>query len=700
MKCVHLPRLLGSVIVLLLLTAIVATAQQARPRPREFPPGTLKSLQDLPPGRLRTRIEGLPPATQQRATEWLARFHFAEADLQTLEVDSEGGIYYADHFTLAPVAADQAGAEPVTAEAAVPISPFPTNLVFHSRPGSANVLFLNFSGADITNTAWNTSLGRTLIPAVAFSTDSDFSTFSDAEQSAIKRIWQRVSEDYAPFNIDVTTERPAIFNTRTAHALITRSTDANGLANPSSSAGGIAYVDVFAGSSYPNYRPAWIYFNNLSGNESYIAEAASHEVGHNMGLSHDALTDGTSYYAGHGSGNTSWGPIMGTGYNRNVTQWSKGEYYMANNTQDDLAIIAAKISYRPDDHGNTRATATPLVITGGTNIVSSTPEEDPTNANPANKGVLAGNTDVDVFSFTTGYGPINLNVNPWIEPSGTRGGNLDVVLELYDSTGALLMTNNSPTLTTAQIQSTLNQGTYYLYIRNAGVGDPTASTPSGYTAYGSIGQYFISGYVAPSGAAAPAINLTTMANDLAWGTVTPGSGAYSPGASVQLVATPAPYYRFECWTNGIVSTNDPLSVVLTTNVSVQALFSELLTTNHPTPLWWLASNGYTGNFESAVTNRGANGMALWQSYLAGLSPTNPASQLRLSMSRTPNGAANIFNWSTVTGRVYTIWYGTNVGGPLLALPGASNLAATVRSFTNAVNPAQRSAFYRIEARRP
>jgi hypothetical protein len=168
---------------------------------------------------------------------------------------------------------------------------------------------------------------------------------------------------------------------------------------------------------------------------------------------------------------------------------------------------------------------------------------------------------------------------------------------------------------------------------------------------------------------------------------------------VQLLATPATYYRFECWTNGIVSTNDPLSLLLTTNLSIQALFTEILTTNHPTPLWWLASNGYAGNFESAVTNRGPNGMPVWQSYLAGLTPTNPASQLRLSMSRSPNGATNIFNWSTVTGRVYTIWYGTNVGGPLLPLPGASNLTATIRSFTNAVNPALRSAFYRIEARK-
>ena len=46
-------------------------------------------------------------------------------------------------------------------------------------------------------------------------------------------------------------------------------------------------------------------------------EAASHEAGHNLGLSHDG-TRKTGYYAGHGD----WAPIMGVGYYREVSQWS------------------------------------------------------------------------------------------------------------------------------------------------------------------------------------------------------------------------------------------------------------------------------------------------------------------------------------------------------------------------------------------
>ena len=41
---------------------------------------------------------------------------------------------------------------------------------------------------------------------------------------------------------------------------------------------------------------------------------------------------------GHGTGALSWGPIMGASYGRNVSQWSRGQYYRATNAEDDLAI--------------------------------------------------------------------------------------------------------------------------------------------------------------------------------------------------------------------------------------------------------------------------------------------------------------------------------------------------------------------------
>ena len=469
-----------SVAILSLLTALMAhflpsaSAQEARGR-KEFPPGLLRRIDDLPAGRLRQQIERLPAQARERAMNWLASSHITTEDLVALQVDAEGGIFYADEFKVAPAAEEAA---PPMAQAAVPVSPFPADIIFHSKRGAPNVLYLNFAGETVTGTSWNDSVGRITIPAVAFSIDADYSTFSDAEQLAIRRIWQRVAEDYAAFDIDVTTERPPSFTTRTAHALITRSTDANGAKNPASDSGGVAYLGVFGTATYSRYRPAWIYSDNLAGEESYIAEAASHEIGHNLGLSHDGTTDGSDYYGGHGSGETSWGPLMGTGYNRSLSQWSKGEYYRANNTQDDLATIASKLTYRPDDHGDTFAATTALAIGSGGVINSTTPENDPQNFSPANKGVIERSTDVDVFSFATGAGAVTLRVNPWIVASGrTRGGNTDLVAQLYNSSGQVLLTANVATTTGATIQTTLTEGIYYLVVRTTGVGYPTDQLP-------------------------------------------------------------------------------------------------------------------------------------------------------------------------------------------------------------------------------
>jgi len=471
----------------------------SKPGSGEFPPGSLQAIDHLPASRLRTQIEGLPELAQQRAMRWLRSVHFTVQDLPSLHVDRRGGIFFACDMELAPVDPQPAGVLPEPGLATLPVSPFPASLVFHSRPGAPNVIYVNFEGENVTGTDWNDFLGRDEIPALPFSADTDYTTYNDTEQLLIKRVWQRMAEDYAPFNVDVTTERPAEFGARTAMALITGKTDANGDPNPYNSSGGVAYLSVFGTSSYAVYRPAWIYHDNLGNTESFVAEAASHEVGHNMGLSHDGKTDGTEYYSGHGTGDTSWGPLMGTGYNRNVTQWSKGDYYLANNSQDDILNLVAKLGYRTDDHGNTAGTATVLVVSNGTNITSTTPENDPTNSSPANKGVLERSSDLDVFSFITGNGPVELAVRPWIMPSGTRGGNLDIVLELRDEGGSLLLTNNPSSLTTSIIQTNLLEGRYYLHVRGTGTGDPLSSTPTGYTAYGSVGQYFVSGSVTVPG---------------------------------------------------------------------------------------------------------------------------------------------------------------------------------------------------------
>jgi hypothetical protein len=178
---------------------------------------------------------------------------------------------------------------------------------------------------------------------------------------------------------------------------------------------------------------------------------------------------------------------MGTGYNRNVSQWSRGEYPDASNTQDDTGILAAQLAVRADDHADTLAGATRLISDAAGNISATTPHDDPDNLASGNKGVIETEADLDLFYFDTGGGPVSLAVTPAWQQRYTQGGNLDVHAALYDTGGTLLAESNSQSATDASLSAGLAAGRYYLAVQGTG------STTSPYSPYGSLGQYFISG---------------------------------------------------------------------------------------------------------------------------------------------------------------------------------------------------------------
>src|SRR3982750_461484 len=108
----------------LLIAISPSTEAQQVPQTRQFTPGQKPQVRDLPAGKFRNKIERLPLQARDRAMAWLDKFHFTTEDLNSLQADAEGGIYYEDNFQLADVPAG-AEAGPTTSEAAVPINPFP-----------------------------------------------------------------------------------------------------------------------------------------------------------------------------------------------------------------------------------------------------------------------------------------------------------------------------------------------------------------------------------------------------------------------------------------------------------------------------------------------------------------------------------------------------------------------------------------------
>ena len=359
--------------------------------------------------------------------------------------------------------------------------------LLHSRPGAKRTIYLDFNGATLTGTAWNTAQQPTIF-AEPFDIDGVPGTFSTAELERIQYIWQRVAEDYAPFDVDVTTEAPPADRlTRSSTSdeiygttvLITRRTFYN------CSCGGVAYVGIFDHVG-DTYKPALVFFDMLgSGNEKYVAEAISHEAGHNMGLNHDGAA-GTGYYQGHGSGVTGWAPIMGVGYYQPLVQWSKGEYSGANQKEDDYTVMQSNgLPLRTDDHGNSSGAATGLAGTTAGGVTSFKAS-----------GVVERPTDADFFSFVAGAGTISFAVAP-----ASRSPNLDAVLELRNSAGTLLASSNpADGLNGSVTYNATSGGTFYVSVKGTGKGDPLAT---GYTDYGSLGEYRLTGSASQTSGSAP-----------------------------------------------------------------------------------------------------------------------------------------------------------------------------------------------------
>ena len=490
---------------LLITTVLAAAVSVAAAQPgndigqqRMFGKGHPFFVGDLPPGRTREKLESLPAPARRRAMDWLHSFAFPAKDVDVLIITDEGDVLYADPTPPELPAEIEQASEADGASPEPDASAADDAFSLHSNPGSPNVVYLDFDGHVVSATAWN---GGSTLYARPYDTDGDPSAFSQTERGAIAEIWHRVAEDFAPFDVDVTTEEPAQFTATTGRILITRDDDEFGTPMPYAGAGGVAYVNVWGRTGtydYPHYSPAFVYYDNLgNGQPRYVAEAASHEFGHNLALAHDG-TSTVTYYSGHNAGPSGgyidWAPIMGNSYGADVSQWSRGDYADANNQQDDLLEIANRLSYRFDDHANTQSQATPLAIDGSGNVVSTNPELDPFNVDADNKGVIEDSGDVDYFVLNLGTGIVNLTVHPaWdaFYHDASRGANLDLHVALYDPSGALVAEDNPATNTDATLLASVSAGTYFLTVTGVGAGDPLTA----YDAYGSIGQYFINGAV-------------------------------------------------------------------------------------------------------------------------------------------------------------------------------------------------------------
>jgi len=431
---------------------------------------------------------------------------------KALRFETRNGQVYLKQEDLRKIICEQPESEkpedefPTREKTAAPNSAVPTILGIDTRklqsyPGAKAVIYIDFDG-HMSGQRWansyNGGLQFYLTPA-NISSDNEYS------------VWKVMSEDYKPFDINITTDSTVFHQyatNRRQRLVVTRNSSWQTLSTT-----GIAWVNGFSAGDDPcfSFPSGFSSSNPLSTlNAERLGEVSTHECGHTVGLSHDG-TSTIAYYRGHGN----WAPIMGSGYTRNVTQWSKGEYADANQLQDDLAIITGTTNgfgYKTDDCGNTFATSKPFVIaTGG--IV-----------NPLdNNGVIERNTDIDVFQFTTSGGTISLHFGTALPKP-----NLDIKASLYNSSNQLITSSDIADITYADINTTLTEGSYYVTIEGVGYGDPLST---GYSKYASLGYYEISGTIPTTGTGNqyPIVTITAPINGTSF--VAPGSITINATAS-------------------------------------------------------------------------------------------------------------------------------------------------------------------------
>jgi hypothetical protein len=407
--------------------------------------------------------------------------------------------------------ADIAQTDTTTSGTLIASSPLSSLPQLSSNSAARVKLYLDFNGN--FESAWGSYHN---VSTRVFDRDGDATTFSSSEVSTIREIWARVAEDYAPFNVDVTTIVPGSFANGAAVRLAIGGNYSDWFGQ---SAGGVAYVGGFTNSAS---NTGYVFEDALgNGNARYVAEAVSHEAGHLFGLLHQSTWANGQLQDEYNSGTSAWAPIMGVGYYANRTTWHRGNTSQgAGIYQDDISILAGatnNFGLRADDFSNSFSTPSALPMSGtGVNF----------------SGLVGSRSDVDVFRFTTGGGNVNFQMNV-----AQFGNNLDGAIEIRNSAGGVLRVSDPGDTFGASLSMTLTSGSYFLVVRGSGV--------FGNSSYGNLGKYTVTGTV-PSGTsvAAPEISVSVGTTNIAdGGTIDFGSSrtgtAVSRSVTVKNVGTAA-----------------------------------------------------------------------------------------------------------------------------------------------------------------
>jgi hypothetical protein len=335
--------------------------------------------------------------------------------------------------------------------------------ILNSYPSASATIFLDFDGHYTGVTVWNGGIPLDCKP----------SGMSDIQ---ILEVFNRVAEDFRPFEINITTDSTVYNNApqirRIRIVITTTSSWFQGV-------GGVAYPGSFL---WGDDTPAFVFCDRLGpNNPKMVAETCTHESGHTLGLVHQSRYDSNCnlsevYHTGAGTGSVGWAPIMGNSFYRNMTGWNNGPtQYDCIEQQDNLTIITTQngFGYREDDYADSISSNVVSLNTQNFNI----------------NGLITTSHDKDVFKIVlSNRNLLTVKASPYSFNNTDNGANLDIKLKLYNSSSQLVRTYDPAEIMNVSFDTLLNAGTYYVMIEGTGNKNTTD--------YGSLGSYTITGNVA------------------------------------------------------------------------------------------------------------------------------------------------------------------------------------------------------------
>jgi hypothetical protein len=193
--------------------------------------------------------------------------------------------------------------------------------------------------------------------------------------------------------------------------------------------------------------------------------------------------------------------------------------------------------------------------------------------------------------------------------------------------------------------------------------------------------------------AADGVQYTLTVNANPGGSVT-GGGNYSSNANPQITATASNGFVFVNWTGAVTSANSTTNVLMTTDKTVWANFQAAAgdTDGDGIPDTWEQQyyGGATNANASAIAANGIN--TVLESYVADLNPTNANSTLKIAVN--PLNPGKVVSWLNASGRVYAVYWTTNLLNSFAPLQTNYTGGAVTDSLHNAAG----KCFYKLDVR--